>query len=46
MTTDRKIFAYFYFEMNILHWCPFVRLFDTPFQNSYKLFLTTRQKAK
>ena len=26
-------FAYCYFEMNALRWCPFVHLFDTPFQN-------------
>ena len=35
MMTDRKIFfVYCYFEMNVLHWCPFVHLFDTRFQNS------------
>ena len=36
--TDRKqigrLFAYCYFEMNVLRCCPFVHLFDTPFQNS------------
>ena len=31
MITDRKNI---YFEMNVLRWCPFVHLFDTPFQNS------------
>ena len=34
MITDRKIFVYCYFEMNVLRWCPFVHLFDTLFQNS------------
>ena len=29
-----RFFVYYYFQMNILRWCLFVYLFDTPFQNS------------
>ena len=29
-----RFFVYCYFEMNVLRWCPFVHLFDTPFQKS------------
>ena len=29
-----EVFVYCDFEMNVLRWCFFVHLFDTPFQNS------------
>ena len=32
--TDRKIFLYYYFGVNVPRWCSFVHLFDNPFQNS------------
>ena len=31
--TVGKYFVYYHFGVNILRWCPFVYLFDTPFQN-------------
>ena len=36
MKTDRKIYftLSFHFGVNVLRWCLFVHLFDTPFQNS------------
>ena len=46
---DRKNFVCYYFGVNVQCWCPFVHLFDTPFQNSptamcFSLFLWRTQK--
>ena len=29
-----KFYVYYHFEVNVLRWCPFIHLFNTPFQNS------------
>ena len=31
MIYENTIFVYCYFEMNVLRWCTFIHLFDTPF---------------
>ena len=32
LKTDRKLLVYYHFGVNVLRWCPFDHLFDTPFQ--------------
>ena len=32
--TDRRVFLYYYFGVNVLSWCHIFHLFDTLFQNS------------